>query len=354
MQINGKGLLISLPASEVGGFWPSGSLYELAELRGARISDDLKAALAVAEQHCKKLKLTLRLVARPEIFTHGAALEWLRERTVGIEDHLCISDGTAVRPIPLMRNHLFLYHYGSAEHAGAFRRLTGWLPEVLGAMHSQVNTCLSVRLDKRSVALPAVVLQAARLRRDRATYHRYQYRDSVDDSAKESLRSRALLGGQKSRQLHAVYVPLTQSAALSPEFVRVMAALIRRIRTDARLVIVVGLPGLRVASTPQERMALAVEALRLAGVKAARGASERIVFATQDPDLGSLNAFGSYDLLAPESLSFWKQPRKYYEGFGKIQIVSLGRSSREQQGLSQMLAEVFGRAPELINAAVAS
>lgn len=348
MQINGTGLLVSLPASELGAFRPSGSLYGMEELRKVRLSDDLWAALTAAEQHCRKLKLTLRLVARPEIFTHGVAHQWLRERTAGIEDHLCISDGTTVRPIPQMRNHLFLYRPGSAEQTGAFRRLTGWLPELLGAMHSQVNSCFSLRVDRRTVTLPLTVLQAGVLRRARTTYHRYRYTEGLDDSVKESLRSRMTLGGRQSLQLHAVYVPLTQTAAQSPEFARHLAVLARRTRADAHLVLVIGLPALRASSTLKERMAMAAETFKLGGLKPARGARERIVLATEHPDLQSFQAFASYDLLAPESLSFWWHPRKYYEGFRKIQIASHGRSPGEQRVLVEMLTTAFGRAPELI------
>src|SRR5579862_3236976 len=103
MLIRGAGLLVSLPAKELDAFCPTGSIFKDTELRNTPLSVELRLALDVARQACAKRRVPLLIVARPEIFTHGLPLKWLRDRLGGVEDHLCISDGTAVRPIPQLR-----------------------------------------------------------------------------------------------------------------------------------------------------------------------------------------------------------------------------------------------------------
>ena len=65
-----------------------------------RLSADLRTALLLILRVYYPSRVPVRVVARPEIFTHGDAERWLRARLDNVTQHLCISDGTTIKLLP--------------------------------------------------------------------------------------------------------------------------------------------------------------------------------------------------------------------------------------------------------------
>ena len=109
-----SGLLVSLPALELRNIALTASLFDRGALIGSRLSDPLQAAIATLDE-AQAAKAPLLFVARPEMFTDGATLDWLTARCGGIVDHLDISDGFTIKLLPGFRNHVFFYGLGRRE-----------------------------------------------------------------------------------------------------------------------------------------------------------------------------------------------------------------------------------------------
>jgi hypothetical protein len=346
-----SGLLVSLPAKELRDFAPSGSVFGTAELRDVLISDELRSALDLTQQVCARQRTRLLSVVRPEIFTHGATLEWLRGRLGGIQDHLCISDGTAVRPIPELRNHIFLYGLGKHEHAIAFKRLSHWAPELLAGMDSQVNTCLSFRVGRKLISPPSVLVQVAErnVGLPSPRYFIYGRGASIEISVERTVAKEAQLNRLARNCRHITYVPMTETALLDRTFATAVARAISRSYSEPSRCVLLRLPRLAAAAgTVQDRLKATLEALRAAGLKHPRVPSSSLMFVTADPAAASLAALSaSLDLLMHPSFEFWCHPRDYYDAFQGLLVFDSTASNPNRVALHDLLTSAFGRRPEL-------
>ncbi len=70
----------------------------------------------------------------PEIFTHGESLAWLARKLGGARDHLAFSDGSTVRILPGMRNHVFFYAQSRLSDGEALARLERRAGELLAGL----------------------------------------------------------------------------------------------------------------------------------------------------------------------------------------------------------------------------
>lgn len=353
MLLTGKGLIVSLPARELADFRPSGSVFEEGELRKAVLSEELMAALAAVKQLCTSRKLPLRFLARPEIFTHGDSLAWLRARLGSIKDHLCISDGHAVRLIPSLRNHLFLYRLGCYESAVALHRLNHCAPELLGAMSSQVNTAMVFGRKAKGSSPPSVLLQVAR-QRGRAAgsvssvkYHPYLPGPDIDAGVKRALASSMLLGALLKSVRQVTYVPMTASACHDRAFGQVVAELMVACCIDESRGCVIRLPRLAVGDDTRASSAL-VQSLR--GVKLRAKAEHRPAIVLTSADwIAQLPATLScpVTLALHSSYGFWKHPRQSYDHFHDITVFSPRAAGSDATGLRKLLGLGLNRKPKL-------
>ena len=343
MLIHGPGLLVSLPASELRELVPSGSLLKATELRGIDLSPELTRALDLVRRACEVRKIPLRWVARPEIFTHGVALEWLKAQLGPIRDHLCISDGTAIRPIVGFRNHLFLYRLGIQHNARAFYRLRRCAPELLASMVSQINTCLSFGAECNNGASPTpVLLQEERLRTEPAKLYRYVTRSSPTESVKRTLKS-PVAGHQWAAAGAAVtYVPLTDTACNDAEFLQQV------VTAACSSIMLLRLPNLAAADTStEERLSVAIEAIRPCFANLRR-ASVTVLFAGTDVPATVLSKLQSpVDLKVHSSFEYWAHPPEYYEVFRSIEVLEPRDTPHGPLSVEKLLTPAFGRKPVL-------
>ncbi len=155
-------VVLSVPPHEIAEVAVPGSIFELSVLLRSVLSPELRLAVELIAVHAVSRRGTtypslgtailslgtaIRCVARPEIFAHGPPLDWLMSRLEGVTDHYSLSDGTSLKLIPTVRNHLFTYGLQSHRRHVDFRKLLRRAPEMLGQFASQVNTCHRVALE---------------------------------------------------------------------------------------------------------------------------------------------------------------------------------------------------------------
>lgn len=362
MFIQGNGLIVSLPARELTDFRPSGSLFEEGELRKAALSEELTSALAAIKQFCALNRLMVRFLARPEIFTHGEPLAWLRARLGGIKDHLCLSDGYAVRPIPSMRNHLLLYRQASHESTLALSKLEYRVPELLGSMTSQVNTAMVFGQGAQASSPPSVLLQMGRQQSKTGTsarYYSFAGTPGIEASVSKTLATPVSPVTVLRNLRQITYVPMTSSACHDPAFARIVAELLLACLTDAFSGCVIQLPDLKRASgTDSPALKALVHTLqsaeppgsKLPGAKTRVTAKHRPVILLTDADwIGQPPAAlrCSVALALHSSYGFWKHPREHYSHFRKITVYDAQVLSSHETALRKLLASAFDRKPKL-------
>ena len=351
MLIRGAGLLVSVPAKELDAVCPPGSIFKDTVLRNTPLSVELRLALDVARHACAKKRVPLLIVARPEIFTHGLALQWLRDQLGGIEDHLCISDGTAVRPIPLLRNHLFLYRLGIYENAAAFHRLSHCAPELLASMHSQVNTCMTFGPVHSPVCPPPILLQVTEPRRKpkSPTLYRYVHGQSLQTCVTKTLQLELPAREALSNFKRLTYIPLTETACKDSAFCRAVMQAICESGPNPDVGVILRIPyiGLQTA-TIEDRIRTVIEFIRSAGSIPSRLAPHSVVFASTNLFSSDISRLARpIDFLMHSSFEFWSCSTEFYEQFRKLDVFFPRVSAGDQTELHRLLVPAFKRRPEL-------
>ncbi|WP_270938938.1 hypothetical protein, partial [Falsiroseomonas oryzae] len=157
----GGSLLVSIPGAQLAPLALPGAIFAWRHLRDAPLDPDLRLALRLVMHTTAGARVRVRFLARPEIYTHGAARAWLDERLGDTREHLILTDGDTLRCLPGLRNHMFFYARGQAKREAALRRLVGLAPELFAGLASQVNGSLSFRLGARWISPPLQALRFA-------------------------------------------------------------------------------------------------------------------------------------------------------------------------------------------------
>ena len=157
-MFSAAGLAVSLPGAELDELDLPGSVCGPEPVLAGELSAELRAALLLVLEACRRRRVPVQVVARPEIFTHGEAERWLRARLGRVVEHLCLSDGTTIKRLSGCRTHVFFYQLGRHANYAALRRLSERAPELVACVESQVNTALSLGAGARIFTPPSVVL----------------------------------------------------------------------------------------------------------------------------------------------------------------------------------------------------
>ncbi len=349
------GLAVSLPVRELADDPPPGSLFGIEHLAEARISSDLRVAVGLIDQACRRRNLLLVFVARPEIFTHGVSLAWLQDKLKGFENHLCISDGMAIRVVPEMRNHMFLYRQGIQANADSFSRLMRRAPELISTMQAQVNTAYGVRLGARRVAPPTLVIAGDpdAPPPEAELYRFYLNRHSLQHSASVSVGAGPLHPGQIGPFDRTIYVPLTEVAARDRAFAELLAGLLLQAYFDASMRVVLRLPHLASpealpGSDLADRIVAAVAGLCVTRVNIPRVIADNIVYSTDDAAADWLHDSGAaVRMVAHESFDFWRHTPDFYARCATITVYAARQRRGDRTGMRAVLSGLLGRPPEL-------
>ena len=138
-----NGALISVPAGDIAGLKLPGSIFGAEQLLQLDVAPDLKSAVKILKDLSEEDGGRALIVARPEMFTNGETLEWLRRQIAPINDHVCISDGRAIRLVPGLQNHAFFLRLGIQKNLNHLGTLQKRCPELISGLRSQINSALS-------------------------------------------------------------------------------------------------------------------------------------------------------------------------------------------------------------------
>jgi hypothetical protein len=344
------GLAVSLPAKELLGHRLPGSFFGREHLLAAKISDELRRAISLIEQAAFERGVTTIYVARPEIFTHAESLSWLRDKLGTIRDHLSISDASTVRVIPGMRNHVFFHALGRRHAASDLTQLERRAPELLFSIGAQINSALRFRDETKShIPEPMALEGNGDATPTEAEFYRFYLNPySIEDSVARTVHRGAVEIAEASTE-SLLYAPLTEVSLDDPAFTRVLASAIARALLDPSRAVVMRLPfGGEPDFSVTDRLKITLAALNGADALIPGAPASRVFFATEDVDIAQLQTISeNMDFFAHDSYDFWRHSRSFYGAFGSLRVAA--RRGRHGSGaLSSLLAQLLGRAPELI------
>lgn len=344
------GLAISLPAGELRQATLARSVFELGELAQIPLSEGLMVALDLVVATAAALDAPLRFIARPEIFTHGDSLAWLREQLGGARDHLCMSDGSCVRLVPTLRNHVFFYDLATRSHAEALRRLFMRAPEIFAGVETQVSSGFRTRVEAdRWIRPPTTLLHAGSTRvLESALLLPFVFDPrSIELSAHRCLAlAEAPPPGRRETQ-RAAYIPLTETALADIGFMRIVGARVARAFFDRAACVYLGLPRLPGArSSLHARVCATLEGLRNASGDVLPRTPANAVFLVG----GALPAEAiegvETELVLHQSAPIWRESRADLDAFDAIGVFA-PRAGGDEAGLMEVVARMSRNEPRL-------
>lgn len=339
----GASLLVSLPGSQLGALNLPGSLFAWRDLRDALLAPDLRLALDLVVQAAGAAGTALRFVARPEIFTDGASRTWLNERLGDAQDHLILTDGDTLRPLPGLRNHMFFYARGVPEREARLRRLLGVAPELLAAMASQLNGTAAVKLEGGWIRPPARALGHAVTPRGEPALVAPFLCHPGNPGKSAALSAEAVEEASEATALDrpAHYIQLSESALADPTFMEPLTRLLPRAALGSHdQVVLLGLPPLGSAEVSlEDRIAPVLRAMSAAGMPFVRVDFSCIPrwgvrFVTAPPEPAEL-AGGTLTL--HPATAFWRLGADLFAAAGRVEILAEGRVAAFHALLSEWL-----------------
>ena len=344
------GLALSLPARELGRAVLPRAVFEPEALAQAPLSEALRGALALVLEAAASRDTPVRIVARPEIFTHGDSLAWLREQLGAGNDHLCLSDGACIQSIPTLRNHVFFYDLATRANAEALRRLFARAPEILSSVETQVSSAFRTRVEADHWTRPStLVLQASAAPAAAApTLLPFVFdRRSIALSAQRSLAGAGAPMPDRRRTRQIGYLPLTETALADAGFMRGVGALVARAFFDRAAWLILGLPRLPGARDDLvARLCVALEGFAAAGAQGLPRARAQTVFFLDGAFPAESLKGVDLELMLHESQPIWRETRAWYKAFDRIRVFA-PRAAETDAGLLDVVAGIARKTPLL-------
>ena len=334
-------------------------LLRNADIPGSIFAAKLLARMAMPEG----LKLAIELVSsmhpdslclvRPEIFTNGASRAWLDERLGDIAQHVCISDGSSIKIMDGMENHLFLYDLTRPRNRTCFQNLANWTPEVFSHVRSQINSFQAAEF-RDGLIQPPTTLLLPQARRSAIAPELYEFSlasHSLEESAKWIV-ERGPIGELRLTAFREItYAPMTQSNARDSEFCTIVAQSIVKAYFNPQQCVLLRLPG---SSTEQQdlaaRIQAAIQAVRSGKVVLPRVPAKNVFLLTRDlPEEQLESVAGRISLIFDETCEFWRYTQELYSRLRSVFYVFTGDARRLQQ-VAEGMTQLIGTAPVAVNA----
>ena len=341
-------IVISMPARELSDPAIPGSVFDVAELDVIGLSPDLRLAVDLIAGAYHGVDAPIRCVVRPEIFTHGASLAWLKNQLGKATDHICLSDGTSVKLIPHLRNHLFTYGLHAQRHQLEFKKLMRRAPELLGQYDSQVNSFHRIAADGLAVEpTPHLVMPSAPRRGEAAWFYDFYLNPhSAEDSAERMLDWGTLQAPPLAEYREITYIPLTECVMKDASFQRVVTEMIASTFFEPKNCLLLRLPP---GEDLRERMRLTIEGLRSAGLRLPQARSSNIFLVGDDLPEETLKTLGSrLSLMLHQTFDYWRYTRAVYGSAAKIVVILDADWKRPSDAAKKLLREAFGQAPRFL------
>jgi hypothetical protein len=280
--------------------------------------------VTVVADMCRLHEVPVIFIARPEVFTNSASLVWLQQQLGGIKNHLCITDGMAVRIIPEMHNHMFAYRLGIQENADTFARLLRRVPEFISTLASQVNTAFSLTQNGKRLRPATCILPASNHERpgQPELYPFLLHPHDALSAAKRSLSAGAIEAAPFWNLKQVIYIPLTETAARDAIFAEEVGTILTRAYFDPTLGVILRMPFLvDSAASVVERIAVGLTGLCAARSNIPRVLTEKIAWCTDDLDSTIFQSNqAKINGILPGSFDFWRHPPSFYAACTSVAV----------------------------------
>ena len=336
-------LLVSMPPWELAGVDIPASLFGRETLAGAALSLRLAGALALIDES-RPAGAPLIFVARPEIFTDGATLDWLKAQIGDVADHLALCDGAAVKLLPGLRNHVFFYGLGRRADSEALARLERRAPEVFAQVETQVNTALAFRWERSEIAPPTI----ARTRQREAKAPEFDLRrlflnrNTVADSAARRMAQPAV-DAAELRFARLNYVRLSERGLSDTRLTRALAAEIAAHYVDPTRATLFVAPQTRgAAGNLHERLDALAAGLIAGGCRTPLTPAPNLLVASEDLGAEVLGWISdSRRLFVDDGDDFWRLPADLSQSFAETTVFAQ-RKRHGRVAFDALLAQAYG------------
>jgi len=336
--------VISVPAFDLRNVDIAGSVFDVAELQRASIPDDLKRAIGLVSALCRKPLC----MARPEIFTYGAARRWLDDQLGSVRNHICLSDGSSIKVIDGLANHVFLFRLDHRRNSEALSNLLSWAPELFAQLRSQINTFHGAHLGGRLVQPPTAVL-LPKTRSQNPTPEFFQFTPSTHSTEESATRvmTNGPVSSPKLQEFSEVtYIPVTEHSASELTFSRLLAQRIAATYFNPDHCLLIRLPRLNenVADLFQQ-LSVALDAIRGPGVVIPRIPAPNILLVRDDlPESFFDVSHQHIDIMFDSSFDFWLYTQALYRRLHGVSYVA----APDRQGVKAVVrgfSDILGRPP---------
>jgi hypothetical protein len=336
--------VISVPAYDLRNVDTPGSVFDVGELQRLSIPGDLRRAVQLVSAVCRKpLCMT-----RPEIFTCGAARRWLDDQLGTVRNHVCLSDGSAIKVIDGLANHVFLFRLDHRRNSEALGNLLSWAPELFAQIRSQINTFHGARLNGRP-AQPPTALLLPKTRSSDAMPEFFQFfpsTHSTENSARLIMATGPVSEPNLQQFSEVTYVPFTECSAHDPSFSRVLAQKIAAayFNPDQCILIRLPRPNENVAELLQQ-LTVALDAIRGPGIVMPRIPARNILLLRHDlPENFFDDPHDRLGMMFDSSFDFWRYTQALYRRLHGLTYVPNG----DGHGLKTVVrgfSAILGRPP---------
>jgi hypothetical protein len=287
-------------------------------------------------------------MTRPEIFTYGAARSWLDDQLGSVRNHVCLSDGTSIKVIDGLANHVFLFRLDHRRNSDALKNLLSWAPELFAQISSQINTFHGASLDGRMAQPPTSVLLPTSRSPD-AIPEFFQFYPSIH-STEESARLIMQWGPVSEPNLQqfgeVTYIPFTECSAHDPTFSKLLAQMIAAAYFNPDHCVLIRLPRANenVAELFQQ-LTVALDAIRGPAVVMPRIAARNVLLLRHDlPESFFDVPHEHVGIMFDASFDFWRYTQAHYRRLHTVTYVPGG----DQYGLKaivQRFSALLGQPP---------
>jgi hypothetical protein len=322
----GRGLLVSMPGAEIASLALPGSLCQLHDVLGAVISSELRAALHLLRDYHVPGEFEIQCLLRPELFLCGRAQAWLRSRTEGIFHHLCLSDGTTLKPLPPFETHIFFYRRAFRESFRALERLFRRAPELPETLHGQINSQFSFTLGSQT-SRPLPMYLGALSPFDGAKARLLPFflnRHSAEDSANQIPLQNPIMLNALDGFSALQYILLTETALMECGFTSIFGHLLIEAFFTPATLLILRLPSVSEGQSSLKRqLAMISASFRKAGTHLPHTVPKNIILATTDlEESHSLFKRWPLEIIVHESYEFWRYTKGFYESAAQVTLIS--------------------------------
>jgi hypothetical protein len=347
-MFEGGGIAVSLPAIALRDAPLPRSVFNAEALEAFSLSDELRQAIDIVVVAAARHNVPVKFVARPEIFTNGETLAWLRKELGETTDHLCISDGSSLRIIPGLRNHVFFYSLGRQSNSEAFHRLVKRAPDLFASLSTQVNSAFRFRAGSKTYINPDSVIihddSGNAQKAKRASFNFYMKVTSIEDAADRILSNQAL--SEEKHNGASIFIPLTEAATADKGFMKHAGAIISKAFFDVSSQVYLALPCLGSHdNSTRERVKNVLQGLRYSTAPIPRVQAKNVFLTVGDLSNSGFEVSNA-TLVLHESYEFWRHPDSYFQAFANVQILT-PRWQKVEMRLADLFTEILGRAPQI-------